>query len=201
MDAFSSRLMLEALANAKDGERDSLIDMCKEIRKEVGNPDENIIDFVNKNIGRECFILLTDYQGVLHSANKSTSGFYPGKDFPAYVKLTKGECILGSVIGRIFEYSAESVLVRMNNGNLATLEDIKHGHSHDTPTVAKKLASFISSRIGDMFTLTDKDTICEVVGINHADCVNCVSVVMEDGSNKNLRYEDILWENKTLKGA
>lgn len=106
MDAFSAQTLLQAVANG--GDNDRIADLYKGLKSNNdGGPSQKDIDFFNVNKGKRVKVKYTSYEGILHSLNMSTSGFYPGSRYPFYVQITSE----GKAKDCIFEYDAEQVEV------------------------------------------------------------------------------------------
>lgn len=106
MDTFTAQTLLQTVANG--GDNDQLADLYKGLQsKSDGGPSQKDIDFFNEHKGKKVKVKYTSYEGILHSLNTSTSGFYPGSRYPFYVQITSE----GKAKDSIFEYDAEQVEV------------------------------------------------------------------------------------------
>ena len=72
------------------------------------NPE--VIDFIESNIGKPVRILYTSYKGTIHRCNKSEGGFYPGIQYPVYVKITESsDPRYDHAVGSVFEYGLDQI--------------------------------------------------------------------------------------------
>jgi len=65
---------------------------------------------LNQFIGKPVRILYTSYKGTIHRCNKSVGGFYPGIQYPVYVKITESsDPRYDHAVGSVFEYGLDQI--------------------------------------------------------------------------------------------
>lgn len=105
MDGITAGLLLAASTNGAGN--DEVYNLYKSLQGNNEAPAPEIVEMVKGWIGKPCKVRYTDHVGIVHGANESTSGFYPGGRFPVYVKITESGC--EEAVGKVFEYSLEQV--------------------------------------------------------------------------------------------
>lgn len=109
-DSFTASAMLSAIATNNNEET---VNALSSLLNSLGENDpvpEEVIAFVESNIGKPVNILHTDYKGVIHSCNKAQRGFYPGVRFPVYVQITEtSDLKFEKAIGSVFEYGLDQI--------------------------------------------------------------------------------------------
>lgn len=102
MDSFTSSILLNiALTQGIDAS----ISVSKMMPKSKG-PSEEAIQFFNQNAGKKCVVRGTTHEGIVEKLNTSEHGFYPGCDYPIYVRITSDRAK-----GSLFEYNLDQVLI------------------------------------------------------------------------------------------
>ncbi len=109
MDAFTAELLLSAVSNTADeNQRNEILDLSKQLQGEGPAPDAAA--FFETHQGKLCRVKHTCYTGIVHKLNTSTGGFYPGKLYPIYVKIThSSESEFERAVGSVFEYALNQI--------------------------------------------------------------------------------------------
>lgn len=85
LDMATSSMLLDAIKNGAS--TDEIVTLRKELASKGEGPTDEQRAWFSNNKGKRVFINNTNHTGIVESLNEATSGFYPGKDYPVYVRL------------------------------------------------------------------------------------------------------------------
>ena len=110
IDSFTASV---ALSLIESNPSSSTIEALSGILKDKGDNEpvpDDVVAFIESNIGNPVKVMGTSYKGVIHSCNKAQGGFYPGIRYPVYVRITEtDDAIFECAIGQVFEYELDQI--------------------------------------------------------------------------------------------
>ena len=110
IDSFTASV---ALSLIESNPTSSTIETLSSILKDMDDNDSvpnDVVAFIEINIGKPVKVLGTSYKGVIRSCNKAQGGFYPGVRYPVYVRITEtDDARFQSIIGKSFEYGLDQI--------------------------------------------------------------------------------------------
>lgn len=110
IDSFTASV---ALSLIESNPSSSTIEAFYGILKDKGDSEpvpDDVVAFIESNIGNPVNVMGTSYKGVIHSCNKAQGGFYPGIRYSVYVRIIETDnAKFQSAIGQVFEYGLDQI--------------------------------------------------------------------------------------------